>query len=290
MLPAPEARLFNFLLQLPKLRSSPNILGLSPEIVTQTLPSFFGQEGDRVSAPLPEPAPAEDGSDGSEAEDGSAKSAAVIKDKSKPKRSTAKAKAKEKPASRPSRPKSRCQPPESKPEAQAKAKGMAKPDESAEASPASPQAAAEAPSGPSAASSSSSSSSSSSPSTPSATANEDVAMDVQPSTFMDMDLESDDDKFTMPAKAQEGDREESGERAASMSVVSDLDGLWTHHIRNLRRVHDHFGFTAVQTLARNVSSASVVSLYSGLGGAEALLGIVVENGVLNHWVWSLLVP
>ena len=52
-------------------------------------------------------------------------------------------------------------------------------------------------------------------------------------------------------------------------VVRSLEDMWSHHTRNLDRVHDHFGMDAVSNFAANLGNATVMSLYSGLGGAEA---------------------
>jgi hypothetical protein len=52
-------------------------------------------------------------------------------------------------------------------------------------------------------------------------------------------------------------------------VVDSFDQMWDHANRNLVRIEEHFGVKAVQNLISNMSKSVVISLYSGLGGAEA---------------------
>ena len=60
-----------------------------------------------------------------------------------------------------------------------------------------------------------------------------------------------------------------GSQAQSAKCVSTFEEMWDHPTRNLDRIEEHFGEHHVRRLISNLSRTVVVSLYSGLGGAEA---------------------
>ena len=51
-------------------------------------------------------------------------------------------------------------------------------------------------------------------------------------------------------------------------VTRDRKTMFSFPQRHISRLHKHYGENAVDTLKRNLACCSVVSLYSGLGGAE----------------------
>lgn len=53
-------------------------------------------------------------------------------------------------------------------------------------------------------------------------------------------------------------------------TVSTFDAMWNHPMRNLERIERHFGEAALRNMMSNLSRSVIVSLYSGLGGAEAV--------------------
>ena len=60
--------------------------------------------------------------------------------------------------------------------------------------------------------------------------------------------------------------------------MTTFEEMWNHPMRNLARIETHFGEAGLRNLISNLSKSVVISLYSGLGGAEA--GIV--NCMVAH--------
>ena len=92
---------------------------------------------------------------------------------------------------------------------------------------------------------------------------------VDPQTVEDM--ESDTDAFLDAAVELQAQQPMA---ASSDSVVHTAEQLWSHHKRNIHRVHEHFGIQALHNMASNLGSCTVISLYSGLGGAEVPVVVV----------------
>ena len=55
----------------------------------------------------------------------------------------------------------------------------------------------------------------------------------------------------------------------SAATVTTFQEMWNHPMRNLERIEKYLGTKHMQNLIVNLSSTVLVSLYSGLGGAEA---------------------
>ncbi|CAE7474292.1 unnamed protein product [Symbiodinium microadriaticum] len=95
------------------------------------------------------------------------------------------------------------------------------------------------------------------------------------------DIESDSDTFNpiAPAPAPMDDEDDAQTRSAAE--------VWGHHRRNVQRVFRYLGgFPAIQNLASNLRNTTLVSLYSGLGGAEVAamtnhLALMLEGPLLG---------
>ena len=53
--------------------------------------------------------------------------------------------------------------------------------------------------------------------------------------------------------------------------------VFSFPMRNVQRIHEHFGLDPLTRLSSNLSSLSVLSLYSGLGGAEIATALTTTN-------------
>ena len=51
----------------------------------------------------------------------------------------------------------------------------------------------------------------------------------------------------------------------------NITDIFTHHHRTLDRISQLYGEAAVERVSKNISKVSLVSLFSGLGGAELLM-------------------
>ena len=60
----------------------------------------------------------------------------------------------------------------------------------------------------------------------------------------------------------------SPEKPSLPEATRSRTEMFSYPMRNLERIHKHFGLDPLSRLSRNLSSLSVLSLYSGLGGAE----------------------
>ena len=55
----------------------------------------------------------------------------------------------------------------------------------------------------------------------------------------------------------------------AVPTVTTFEEMWNHPMRNMERIEKHLGEGRMKNLISNLSRAALVSLYSGLGGAEA---------------------
>ena len=66
-----------------------------------------------------------------------------------------------------------------------------------------------------------------------------------------------------------------------LSRTSNVEELFRHHFRTVERIYNACGTAGVRQHRDNISGACLVSLFSGLGGAELAAGCV------RGWVFLL---
>jgi len=66
-----------------------------------------------------------------------------------------------------------------------------------------------------------------------------------------------------------------------LSRTSNVEELFRHHFRTVERIYNAFGTAGVRQHRDNISGACLVSLFSGLGGAELAME---QNFVACCWM------
>ena len=66
-------------------------------------------------------------------------------------------------------------------------------------------------------------------------------------------------------------REEADQMKEDQSSHKSLTDLFQHHFRTVDRLADMYGREGIRNLAENISEMSIISLFSGIGGAELLM-------------------
>lgn len=69
----------------------------------------------------------------------------------------------------------------------------------------------------------------------------------------------------------------SPERPVRHDATRSREDVFGFAMRNVQRLHEHFGLDPLTRLSSNLSSLSVLSLYSGLGGAEISAALTTAN-------------
>ena len=72
-----------------------------------------------------------------------------------------------------------------------------------------------------------------------------------------------------------------GGEPSSTSATSNLEELFGHHFRSMQQIYDAFGVPGVRQHRDNISGACLVSLFSGLGGAELAME---QNFIACSWM------
>lgn len=68
----------------------------------------------------------------------------------------------------------------------------------------------------------------------------------------------------------------SGQEPHRHDAARSRTEMFSFPLRNVQRIHEHFGLDAVARLCKNLSRLSVMSLYSGLGGAEIAVSLTTS--------------
>ena len=95
-------------------------------------------------------------------------------------------------------------------------------------------------------------------------------------SFPDLDLQSDD------AEMCDADAGEHSLIRVPEATRTRQD-VFAFPLRHIRRIERHFGREALHTLSERMSSMTMVSLYSGLGGAE-ISAAMVCNALVKHGI------
>lgn len=79
----------------------------------------------------------------------------------------------------------------------------------------------------------------------------------------------------------EGENELMPSQEDPVEVIAEgtrsREDMFQFGVRNIQRIHKYFGVKPLQTLSGNLSSLSILSLYSGLGGAEIAAAITATS-------------